>query len=98
MINRTEGRLGLKPERLAADTAYGTGKFLHWVISAGITPPIPVWDMSKREEGILSRADFTFDRQRDLYICPQGKFLRTTGNNNDRPGTLIILRIGSEAK
>jgi putative tryptophan/tyrosine transport system substrate-binding protein len=28
--------------------------------------------MSKREEGILSRADFTFDRQRDLYICPQG--------------------------
>jgi IS5 family transposase len=27
MINRTEGRLGLKPERLAADTAYGTGKF-----------------------------------------------------------------------
>ena len=24
MINRTEGRLGLKPERLAADTAYGT--------------------------------------------------------------------------
>jgi len=54
--------------------------------------------MSKREEGILSRADFTFDRQRDLYICPQGNFLRTTGNNNDRPGTLIILRIGSEAK
>ena len=65
MIKRTEQRLGLKPERLAADTAYGTGKFLHWVIGTGITPHIPVWDMSKREEGILSRADFTFDRERN---------------------------------
>src|ERR1700731_1664316 len=55
MIKRTEQRLGLKPERLAADTAYGTGKFLHWVIGAGITPHIPVWDRSTREEGILSR-------------------------------------------
>jgi len=26
MIKRTEDRLGLKPSRLAADTAYGTGK------------------------------------------------------------------------
>src|SRR5262245_62651343 len=37
MIKRTDERLGLKPERLAADTAYGTGKFLHWVIASGIT-------------------------------------------------------------
>jgi hypothetical protein len=66
MIKRTEERLGLKPERLAADTAYGTGKFLHWVIGSGITPHIPVWDMSKREDGILSRADFTFDSERNL--------------------------------
>jgi transposase len=90
MIKRTEERLGLKPERLAADTAYGTGKLLHWVIGTGITPHIPVWDMSKREEGILSRADFTFDRQRDLYICPQGKFLRTTGTVHD--GRTILYR------
>ena len=74
MIKRADERLGLKPERLAADTAYETGKFLHWVIASGLTPHIPVWDMSKREEGILSRADFTFDRQRNLYICPQAKF------------------------
>jgi transposase len=83
MIERTEETLGLKPALLAADMAYGTGRFLHWVISTGITPHIPVWDMSKREEGILSRADFTFDRERNLYICPQGKFLRTTGTVYD---------------
>jgi Transposase DDE domain len=90
MIKRADERLGLKPERLAADTAYGTGKFLHWVIGAGITPHIPVWDMSKREDGILSRADFTFDSERDLYICPQGKFLRTTGTVHD--GRTIVYR------
>ena len=93
MIKRTEERLGLKPERLAADTAYGTGKFLDWVIGTGITPHIPVWDMSKREEGILSRADFTFDRQRDLYIYPKGKFLRTTATAvhvRSSPSALLI--------
>jgi transposase len=90
MIKRTEERFGLKPERLAADTAYGTGKFLHWVIGTGITPHIPVWDMSKREEGILSRADFAFDRERNLYVCPQGKFLRTTGTVHD--GRTILYR------
>src|SRR5207247_2191652 len=79
-----------KPDWLAADTAYGTGNFLHWVIGAEITPHIPVWDMSKREEGILSRADCTFDRERNLYTCPQGKFLRTTGTVHD--GRTIIYR------
>jgi hypothetical protein len=43
MIARTEQRLGLKAKRLVADTAYGTGKFLGWLIEAGITPHIPVW-------------------------------------------------------
>jgi hypothetical protein len=90
MIKRTEERLGLKPERLAADTAYGTGKFLNWVIGAGITPHIPVWDMSKREQGILSRADFTFDAERNLYICPQGKLLKTTGTVHE--GRTILYR------
>ena len=28
MIERTDQRFGLKPKRLAADSAYGTGKFL----------------------------------------------------------------------
>ena len=57
MIERTDKRLGLKPKRLAADTAYGTGRFLGWLIGAGITPHIPVWDKSTREDGTLSPGD-----------------------------------------
>ena len=56
MIERTEGRMGLKPQRLAADTAYGTGKFLGWLVSAGIAPQIPVWDKSTREDGTFYAA------------------------------------------
>jgi transposase len=80
MIERTERRVGLKPRRLAADTAYGTGKFLGWLASAGIAPQIPVWDKSAREDGTFSRSDFTFDRERNVYVCPAGKLLKTTGS------------------
>jgi hypothetical protein len=90
MIQRTEERLGLKPNRLAADTAYGTGKFLGWLMETGITPQIPVWDMSVREDGTFSRAEFTFDKERNVYICPEGKLLTSTGRVHD--GRTILYR------
>ncbi len=83
MIKRTEEHMGLKPQHLAADTAYGTGKFLGWLVGVGIAPHIPVWDMSAREDGTFSRSDFTFDRERNVYICPAGKVLKTTGSVGD---------------
>jgi hypothetical protein len=82
--------MGLKPEYLAADTAYGTGKFLSWLIGTGITPYIPVWDMSQREDGTFSRADFTFDKEHNVYLCPAGKLLTTTGKVHD--GRTILYR------
>ena len=44
-----------------------------------IAPHIPVIDKSKREDGSLSRDDFTFDKERNVYVCPEGKVLTTTG-------------------
>jgi transposase len=80
MIDRTQDRLGLKPERLAADTAYGSAANLGWLVNdKKITPHIPVIDKSRRNDGTLSRADFTFDTERDVYVCPQDKSLATTG-------------------
>ena len=44
-----------------------------------------MFDKSGRKDGTLSRADFTFDAERNVYICPQGKPLTTTGHvNQDR--------------
>ncbi len=80
MIDRTERCFNLKPRRLAADTAYGTGRFLGWLVKdKRITPHIPVWDMSAREDGTFSRSDFTFDKRRNVYICPAGKVITTSG-------------------
>src|SRR3989475_4866984 len=80
MIDRTEERLGLKPKRLAADTAYGSAATLNWVVNEKkIAPHIPVIDRSTREDGTLSRGDFTFDKDRNVYVCPMGKLLKTTG-------------------
>jgi transposase len=62
MIKRTEQTQGLKPKRLVADTAYGTGKFLDWLAGTGIKPHIPVKEMSQRDDGTFSSTDFTFDR------------------------------------
>jgi hypothetical protein len=35
--------------------------------------------MSRREDGSLSREDFTFDKMRSVYVCPAGKLLHMTG-------------------
>jgi hypothetical protein len=32
MIERTEERFGLKPERLVGDTAYGAAPMLNWLV------------------------------------------------------------------
>ncbi len=79
MLDRTEQRFGLKPKRLAAHTAYGTSRFLDWLVGRRIIPHIPVRDASERDDGTLSRRDFRWDRRRGVYICPNGKVLHTTG-------------------
>ena len=74
MISRTEERFGLKPERLAADTAYGSAAALNWIVNEKkIAPHIPVIDKSKRADGSLSREDFTFDRGSQCLCVPAGQ-------------------------
>ena len=63
MIDRAQNRFGLYPERLAADSAYGSAEMLNWLVhERGIAPHIPVFDKSERTDGTFSRADFTYDR------------------------------------
>jgi len=87
MIERVKDRFNLRPRRLAGDTVYGAARLLKWLVERNISPHIPVWDKSARSDGTFSRADFVFDRERNVYICPSGKLLRTTGTVIDG-GTL----------
>jgi transposase len=92
MIDRTEARFGIKPEWLAADTAYGSAPNLDWLVNEkGIAPHVPVIDKSKRDDGTFSREEFVYDKERDLYTCPTGQTLKTSGRLVNGGATLLYL-------
>ena len=74
MIERTEETFEIKPERLIADTGYGSAENLAWLVDEQkIEPHIPVFDKSTRRDGTFSRSDFAYDQEADHYTCPAGK-------------------------
>jgi hypothetical protein len=82
MIERTQERFGLWPERLVADTAYGSAPNLAWLVEdKGIEPHIPVFEKSARSDGTLARSDLTYDAEDDSYLCPGGKRPRPSNRN-----------------
>jgi hypothetical protein len=77
MIERAEDCLGLCPERLAADSAYGSAEMLGWLVNErAIEPHIPVFDKSARDDGTFARGDFDYNQEADIYVCPAGKSYR----------------------
>ncbi len=89
MLDRVKDRFDLHPKRLIADTAYGTGPILGWLVDRKIAPDIPVFDKSGRSDGTWTRADIEWDAENDQYICPEGhelkKFRRTDSDPNRGP-------------
>ncbi len=90
MVDRVRRRFDLQPQRLAGDTVYGAVKLLKWLVDRSITPHIPVWDKSARHDGAFSRADFVFDQERNIYVCPAGAKLTSTGNTDQ--GHIVYYR------
>ena len=86
MIERTQERFGLWPEKLVADTAYGSAPNLAWLVEErGIEPHIPVFDKSARSDETFERSAFTFDHEDDSYTCPGGNRLRPSNRNFSTP-------------
>lgn len=90
MVERVARRFSLTPKRLCADTAYGNARTLKSLVEQGIEPHIPVIDKSTHPGGLFSRDDFRYDDERDVYICPGGKELTTSGTVHD--GTTLKYR------
>jgi transposase len=80
MVERVSRCFDLWPQRLAGDTVYGAVRLLKWLVDRKITPHVPVWDKSARHDGTFNRADFIFHRERNVYTCPGGGELTSTGN------------------
>ena len=90
MIERAMERFNLYPSRLMGDSAYGSAEMLGWLVNEhGIEPHVTVFDKSARKDGTFSREDFTYDHERDVYFCPGGKTLTTTGTRVNDGATLL---------
>jgi len=62
-----------------------------WLMRREIEPHIPLLDREHQTNGFFTRSDFTFDPQANLFICPGGKQLKSTGLVRD-DGTVPYLR------
>jgi transposase len=90
MIERAMERFDLYPARLLGDSAYGSAEMLGWLVyEHGIEPHVTVFDRSARLDGTFSRDDFTYDHVGDVYYCPGGKMLTTTGTRVNDDATLL---------
>jgi hypothetical protein len=89
MIERAMARFDLYPARLLGDSAYGSAEMLGWLVyEQGIEPHVTLFDKSARKDGTFSRDDFTYDHAGDVYYCPDGKMLTTTGSRINDGATL----------
>jgi transposase len=90
MIERAMGRFDLYPARLLGDSAYGSAEMLGWLVHEhGIEPHVTVFDKSARKDGTFSREDFKYDPAGDVYVCPGGNTLTTTGTRVNDGATLL---------
>jgi len=85
MIARVK-ELGLRPESLGADKAYGSGEFLAWLLARGVQPHIPVIDRRHQTGGHFTRDQFRYEPAENVYYCPEGKPLRYRGQRRDSQG------------
>jgi transposase len=90
MIERSMERFDLYPARLMGDSAYGSADMLGWLVHEhGIEPHVTVFDKSARQDGTFSRDDFTYDHEHNVYVCPGGKMLTTTGTLVNDGATML---------
>src|ERR1019366_3586929 len=74
-------RLGLDPESLGADKAYGSGQFLAWLLERKIAPHIPVIDRQHQTQGRFTKEQFEYDAATNSFTCPHGQTLKYRGLN-----------------
>jgi len=86
MTERVE-KLGLRPESLGADKAYGSGEFLAWLLARGVQPHIPVIDRRHQTGGHFTRDQFRYSPTENVYYCPEGKPLRYRGQHRTVRGS-----------
>jgi transposase len=86
LLQQAQERFGIQPEILGADTGYGSGEFLAWLLERQIQPHIPVMDRWHQNHRLYTREAFHYDPSANAYRCPQGQALRYHGENRTVQG------------
>jgi hypothetical protein len=50
-----------------------------WLMRRGIEPHVPILDREHQTRGFFTRAEFTFNPQVNVFVCPAGKQLKSSG-------------------
>ena len=79
-----------KVRRLAADGLYDDGKALADLLELGVQPYVP--ETTHERHGQLSRDEFSYDPERDVYICPEGALLRKSRFRADTGQSYYVAR------
>src|SRR3984885_5534406 len=82
MIARFAEWQGCDPESVGADTTYGNGEFLQWLMERDITPYMHTRENGPRKESLLYGPErFTYLPESNSYLCPAGQQLNYGGHN-----------------
>jgi len=85
MIDQHQGNTDTTPSAVVADKAYGRADNYKALRQQNITPCIPHSNPGAKHKGQFTRDDFTYDGERDCYLCPAGqKLTRQTQNPTER--------------
>jgi hypothetical protein len=80
MAKQGQEALGVKEVTVLADGGYFDGNTIKECEDAGITTYLPVPPASAAtQHGVFPAAQFSYDQERDLYVCPQGAELTFRG-------------------
>jgi len=91
MIARFAQWQGRAPATVVADTTYGNGEFLHWLLERDITPYMRTRDSIHRKNSPFYGPErFTYQPESNSYRCPAGQQLNY-GGRSDRNRTYVYI-------
>jgi transposase len=82
LLFRTAFRWKIRPHHVTADGKYGTVENIKAVEESGIRAYLALHEAGGRV-GFFRKSAFTYDAEKDLYICPAGETLRALGDPQD---------------
>lgn len=82
MITRFADWQGREAESVTADTTYGNGEFLQWLVNRNITPYMRTRDSVHRKNSPYYGPErFTYQPESNSYLCPAGQQLNYGGRS-----------------